>query len=170
MCSLWIKTFFVFAVNAFSLIQCTVDDGISALPVILMKTPALTLPVCWSVETVQTGGRGGEPEYGGTACLAFSAEAARWRNRSTLRPRRPLSAPSLRGAELRNPATAHRSLLGMEEVSTATGATASMIWLPFPTCCHLPSPVALTLQHCSTSASAACHPHLCWNRLKFNKR
>uniref|UniRef100_A0A671X8Y2 Uncharacterized protein n=1 Tax=Sparus aurata TaxID=8175 RepID=A0A671X8Y2_SPAAU len=71
---------------------------------------------------------------------------------------------------LRNPATAHHSRLGTGKVSTAPGASASTIWLPFPTRCHLPSPVALTLQHGSTSAPAACQPDLCWIRNELNKR
>ena len=129
---------------------------------ILMK---LQRKLFLSVGEVELPGRAGEGAGGQGLCLpCLSVEAAWWRNCSTLRPQRPLSSPSPRGAELRNPATAHHSRLGTEEVSTAPGALASTIWLPFPTCCHLPSPVALTLQHCSTSATA-CHHHLCWNSL-----
>lgn len=100
-----------------------------------MKLQRKTLPVCWRGGTVPAGGvrcwrREGR---GGSACLDLIAEAARRRTRSTLRPQRPLTAPSTRGAELR-PATAHHSRLGTGKASTAPGAFGQryMVTIPDP--------------------------------------
>ncbi|KAK5875033.1 hypothetical protein CesoFtcFv8_027565 [Champsocephalus esox] len=77
-------------------------------------------------------------------------------SRSTLRPQRPLSAPSPRAAEPRSPATEHHSLLGMKEGEYDSWRL-DYLWI----CCHRP-----LLLHYNTSSTAACRPELCLLRLE----
>lgn len=112
-------------------------------------------------------GRGKTPEDRGSVCLDSIAEAALSENpihlKTSAAPLCSLS-PGSRAAGPGHGAPQPAWHRGGEYGSRSLGRGYRS-----PTRCHLPSLVALTLQHCSTSATASCHADLCWNRNKFNK-